>query len=131
MDLSSKPYSDALFKHSGPVWQIEWIVKERSFGENKAEVLVSISVDGRILQWTIRKGFESIQLMRLKRMFQPKNIEKKISTTKVKPSQSVHKKKSKQNIQQQKSEGMVNSEALISQHAPGLGFSFSYQDSNM
>lgn len=112
------------------MWQVDWVVKERSFGENKAEVLVSISVDGRILQWTIRKGFESIQLMRLKRMFQPKSIEKKLSMTKVKPSQSIHKKKSKQNMQQ-KSGGVVNSEALISQHAPGLGFSFSHQDSNM
>ena len=46
-------------KHTAPVWQIKWIEKERGSGEETAEVLVSISTDGRVTQWSIRKGFES------------------------------------------------------------------------
>ena len=45
-------------KHTAPVWQIKWIEKERGSGEETAEVLVSISTDGRVCQWSIRKGFE-------------------------------------------------------------------------
>ena len=46
-------------KHLGPVWQLQWIEKERGSGEERAEVLISISTDGRVTQWSIRKGFES------------------------------------------------------------------------
>jgi hypothetical protein len=41
------------------VWQLRWIEKERGSGEEKAEVLVSVSIDGRVTQWSIRKGFEN------------------------------------------------------------------------
>ncbi len=52
-------FSEASGKHIGPVWQLRWIEKERGSGEERAEVLVSISQDGRVTQWSIRKGFES------------------------------------------------------------------------
>ena len=52
-------YSEASGKHTGPIWQLKWIEKERGSGEERAEVLVSISTDGRVTQWSIRKGFES------------------------------------------------------------------------
>ena len=45
-------------KHLGPVWQIKWINKEKGSGEEIAEVLITISTDGRVSQWSIRKGFE-------------------------------------------------------------------------
>ena len=51
--------SESSGKHTGPVWQLKWIEKERGSGDERAEVLVSISQDGRITQWSIRKGFES------------------------------------------------------------------------
>ena len=123
-------FRDALFKHAGPIWQIEWIVKERSFGEDKAEVLVSIGVDGRVLQWTIRKGFESMQLMRLKRMLQSKNVEKRLSPSKSKLIQQQRQKKLKQK-QNQVDMSHVEQEAYISHHAPGMGFSFCVSDTNM
>ena len=110
---------DALHKHSGPVWQVKWVIKERSMGDDKNENLVSISVDGRVLQWSIRKGFESTQLMKLKRMITPKPVDKKVKSkhgSRVNPSAVV-----------QPSGG----EAYISQHAPGMGFDFSPRDSNM
>eukprot|EP00731_Ephydatia_muelleri_P007403 Em0003g1651a len=102
---------DAMYKHTAPVWQVSWVVKERLVGE-KSEVLVSISVDGRVLQWSIRKGFESLQLMKLKRVVEPKG-EKKAPG---KPKQA------------QVDSGQGG--ALISQHSPGMGFDFWSNDSN-
>lgn len=121
-------FRDALYKHSAPVWQVSWVTKERVVGENKAENLVSISVDGKILQWSIRKGFESTQLMKLKRMVKPKQQQKKVKTKqtpiRVKPTVPTR---------NQQAAPPVNAggEAYISQHAPGMGFDFSPRDSNM
>lgn len=98
---------------------MKWVVKERSIGEDKNENLVSISVDGRVLQWSIRKGFESSQLMKLKRMITPRPVDKKVKSkhgSRVNPT------------------GVVQpggGEAYISQHAPGMGFDFNSKDSNM
>ncbi len=44
------------------MWNLKWTDKDRasSTGEDdEMEVLMSISSDGRITQWMIRKGFES------------------------------------------------------------------------
>lgn len=57
------------FKHTGPVGQVRWIEKETSSEvSEKIEILVSISKDGRVTSWSIRKGFESNDLMRLRRV---------------------------------------------------------------
>jgi hypothetical protein len=50
-------------KHTAPVWQIQWIEKERGSGEDVTEKLISISTDGRVTQWSIRKGFESYGML--------------------------------------------------------------------
>lgn len=50
-------------KHTAPVWQIQWIEKERGSGEEVSEKLISISTDGRVTQWSIRKGFESYGML--------------------------------------------------------------------
>jgi hypothetical protein len=45
-----------------PVWNLKWTDKDRASStgeEDEMEVLMSISSDGRITQWMIRKGFES------------------------------------------------------------------------
>ncbi|XP_033637142.1 WD repeat-containing protein 78-like [Asterias rubens] len=57
-------------KHAAPVWQLKWIDKEKgaSSGEERGELLISISTDGRVTQWQIRKGFECSDLMKLKRV---------------------------------------------------------------
>ncbi|XP_052774129.1 dynein axonemal intermediate chain 4-like isoform X2 [Mya arenaria] len=89
-------------KHTSPVWQIKWIEKERGSGDETAEVLVSISTDGRVCQWSIRKGFECYDLMRLKKM----------------PTRMGGKKEKK-------------GEAFISRHAGGLCFDFNIRDSNI
>ncbi|XP_076462769.1 dynein axonemal intermediate chain 4-like [Babylonia areolata] len=62
---------DSHTKHMGPVWQMEWIEKERGAGEEKTEVLISVSTDGHVMQWSIRKGFECYDIMRLKKLGTP------------------------------------------------------------
>jgi len=49
--------TDAPGKHYGPVWQLKWIERERS-NDERAEVLISCSSDGRVVQWALRKGFQ-------------------------------------------------------------------------
>ncbi|XP_018654442.1 putative axonemal dynein intermediate chain inner arm i1 [Schistosoma mansoni] len=56
-------------RHLGPVRKLQWIFKESSLAENLQEVLVSVSNDGRVTQWFIRKGFESADLMILKQTY--------------------------------------------------------------
>ena len=51
-------------KHSDPVWKLRWI----DLGSDRGESLVSISTDGRITQWSIKKGLEFTDLMKLKRV---------------------------------------------------------------
>ena len=128
---------DALFKHSGPIWQIDWVVKEHSMGDDTSEILVSIGIDGRVLQWTIRKGFESFQLMKLKRRLQTKQNEKKNISSKTKQQQKMNAKGGKRKGQEKGGGGgsvgggAIGQEAYISQHAPGMGFAFSLADTNV
>lgn len=51
-------------KHSDPVWKVKWLDR----GQEQDEPLVSISSDGRVVQWSISKGLESSDLMNLKRV---------------------------------------------------------------
>nr|KAG5695976.1 hypothetical protein BaRGS_023355 [Batillaria attramentaria] len=94
---------DSQGKHLCPVWQIQWIEKERGTGEERTEVLISISTDGRVTQWSIRKGFESYDIMRLKKL----------------PTRMAGKAREKKG------------EAFISRHAGGLCFDFHSRDTNV
>lgn len=49
-------------KHTDIVWEIHWVQRE-----NKGETLVSVSGDGRIIEWSMKKGLEFTELMQLKR----------------------------------------------------------------
>ena len=51
-------FRDSIGKHSSPVWQLKWIERDKGSGEEKGEVLISTSADGRVTQWSIQKGFE-------------------------------------------------------------------------
>lgn len=53
-------------KHTDVVWDIQWVQRE-----NKGESLVSISGDGKIIEWSLRKGLEYSELMQLKRETNP------------------------------------------------------------
>ncbi|XP_048354869.1 dynein axonemal intermediate chain 4 isoform X2 [Sphaerodactylus townsendi] len=96
--------SESFDKHLGPVWQLKWVEQDRgTTGEDKGEILVSISADGRVTKWFIRKGLGSTDLMKLKRTASEK---KKAGAEK-------------------------KSEALISRQAPGLCFDFHPTDTNI
>ena len=49
--------------HSDPVWQVKWLAK----GQERSETLISISTDGNVLQWSLKKGLLVSLLMQLKR----------------------------------------------------------------
>ena len=49
--------------HVDPVWQVKWIPK----GTERMETLVSISTDGCVLEWNLKKGLVVSTLMNLKR----------------------------------------------------------------
>lgn len=59
---------DVADKHTAPVWQLQWVVRESPGSSEGAEVLVSAATDGRVLQWSVRKGLRSTPLMVVKRV---------------------------------------------------------------
>eukprot|EP00281_Chroomonas_sp_CCMP1168_P011036 CAMPEP_0206279230 /NCGR_PEP_ID=MMETSP0047_2-20121206/37914_1 /ASSEMBLY_ACC=CAM_ASM_000192 /TAXON_ID=195065 /ORGANISM="Chroomonas mesostigmatica_cf, Strain CCMP1168" /LENGTH=721 /DNA_ID=CAMNT_0053709171 /DNA_START=20 /DNA_END=2186 /DNA_ORIENTATION=- len=61
-------------KHSDSVWEVRWVDK----GSEKAEALVSVSSDGRVTQWSMTKGLENSDLIKLKRV----STHKKAANTK-------------------------------------------------
>ncbi|XP_072367189.1 dynein axonemal intermediate chain 4 isoform X2 [Scyliorhinus torazame] len=92
--------SNDVNKHIGPVWQLKWTEQDRNSKENEKEgTLISIAADGRIAKWTLAKGLESSDLMRIKRTGM--QTSKKVTSDKEKKS-----------------------EASISRQAPGMCFSF-------
>ena len=95
-------------------------------GDDKSEVLISIGADGRLTQWSIRKGFDSTSLMRLKRILQPATITEKKASVMNTTTRSKHSHQQQQ--QQQHSHG---GEAIITTYASGLAFEFYSKDTNM
>lgn len=51
-------------KHNDPVWKVQWIDSNSEHGES----LVSISTDGNVTQWLLKKELEYVNLMTLKRV---------------------------------------------------------------
>ncbi|XP_015210909.2 dynein axonemal intermediate chain 4 [Lepisosteus oculatus] len=99
--------SDCANKHTSPVWQVKWIEQEKgTTGEDKGETLISVSADGRITKWYLRKGLDCIDLIKLKRTRNEK-------------------------VKKPAGEKERKTEALISRQAPGLCFDFHPKDSNI
>jgi len=64
----SKPIAeskDLEDKHSDIIWEVQWVDRE------KGEALISISGDGRVIEWSMKKGLEYTPLMQLKRETNP------------------------------------------------------------
>ncbi|KAJ1553369.1 WD repeat-containing protein 78, partial [Cladochytrium tenue] len=57
-------------KHRDPLWELRWVERSRGIGDDdhKAEAIVSVSTDGRVSQWTIKKGLQHNDIMLLKRV---------------------------------------------------------------
>lgn len=49
-------------KHTDIVWEVQWVDRD-----TKGEALVSIGGDGRVIEWSMRKGLEFSDLTQLKR----------------------------------------------------------------
>ncbi|KAH6573738.1 hypothetical protein BASA60_005920 [Batrachochytrium salamandrivorans] len=100
-------------KHQDPVWELKWVERERVTGDeqSRGETLVSVSTDGRVTQWMVRKGLEFTDLMTLKRL--PKE---KISPAAARSTTTDIGGKSK---------------SYISRHTGGLCFDFNPKDSNI
>ncbi|KAI9343174.1 WD40-repeat-containing domain protein [Obelidium mucronatum] len=117
-DIPVLDNSHIVGKHRDPVWELKWIERERGGGigddQAKGESLVSISTDGRVCQWQIRKGFEHADLMVLKRV------------TKQAPESGGH---SGRDGSGHHSHGKPA--ALISRQAGGLCFDFNSKDRNI
>jgi len=56
-------------KHLDAVWDVNWVGKTNS--NEKGEGLVSISSDGKIIEWSVKKGLESQELKLLNRVTNP------------------------------------------------------------
>jgi len=53
-------------KHTDIIWELKWVERD-----GKGEALVSISGDGRVIEWSMKKGLEFTELMQLKRETNP------------------------------------------------------------
>lgn len=56
-----KPVADSKLltgKHLDVVWQVKWVPRSSSGASDKGETLVSISSDGRVVEWSMKKGLE-------------------------------------------------------------------------
>ncbi|KAJ3321694.1 WD repeat-containing protein 78 [Boothiomyces sp. JEL0866] len=95
-------------KHRDPVWELKWVERERVAGDeqSKGETLVSVSTDGRVTQWMIRKGLEFTDLMVLKRL-------------------------TKQKANSVKTGAAMNTNSFIARQTGGLCFDFNTKDSNI
>ena len=51
--------------HMDAVWQVKWVVNK---GSDRGESVVSISSDGRVTEWNMKKGLNYSDLMTLKRV---------------------------------------------------------------
>ena len=40
------------------MWHVKWVIRDQNNGDDKDEILVSVAADGRVTNWSIRKGFE-------------------------------------------------------------------------
>lgn len=94
---------DTTGKHRDPVWELKWVERERVVGDeqSRGETLISVSTDGRVTQWMVRKGLEYTDLMVLKR------------------------------VSKQKVSSNSSSNSFIARQTGGLCFDFNTKDSNV
>lgn len=64
--------TDKKLPHTDTVWEVKWMNKG-----DKGESLVSISTDGFVKEWNIRKGLEFTDLMPMKTVPNPHKKKKK------------------------------------------------------
>lgn len=103
-------------KHRDPIWEVKWIDRVVGDDQSKGEALVSVSTDGRVTQWLIKKGLEYADLMCLKRVIKQQEIKPQSGTG--------------QNVSSQSS-STSKSASFIARQSGGLCFDFNPKDSNI
>lgn len=86
--------------------QVKWLDR----GADRDEVLISISTDGRVTQWSITKGLEYTDLMMLKRVARKSTVNPKVKNA---------------------AASNVNQVPFISRLTSGMSFDFSHVDSRI
>jgi WD40 repeat protein len=62
-------------KHIDTVWETKWVNRG-----DKGETLISIASDGRVVEWSMKKGLELRDLLHIKKPTNPNQKEDKEST---------------------------------------------------
>lgn len=106
-------------KHSDPAWKVKWLDR----GPEQDEPLISISSDGRVVQWTISKGLESTDLMKLKR-----TIRKQVPIVLGSGGMSATGALSASGKRNQGPAAGLDHDAFISRLTSGMSFDFSRKD---
>ncbi|ORZ39927.1 WD40-repeat-containing domain protein [Catenaria anguillulae PL171] len=127
-------------KHRDPVWQVRWVDKEQSIGDHhsRAESVVSVSTDGRVCQWLLRKGLGGSDLMTLKAVKAPEAKRaqagaggSQASGGKGGAAKGAGASSSSSSSSGSAAAGMANGRSsFISRSAGGLGFDFHPTDHN-
>ncbi|ORY68141.1 WD40 repeat-like protein [Neocallimastix californiae] len=109
-------------KHYDPVWDMKWVERERILGDeqSKGEILVTISTDGRIIQWSLKHGLEFTELMFLKRVTKQEHNESESKNSNV-----------NSNNNNSNSNKKKKGPSFISRLSGGLCFDFNSKDSNI
>ena len=122
-------------KHLDPVWKVKWLDR----GQEQDEPLVTISSDGRVVQWSISKGLESNDLMKLKRVNKKQtpislganassgNTTGGMGNTLTATGRSATNSNSNQNVES-KAVAPVDQDPFISRISSGFSFDFSSKD---
>ncbi|KAG4095944.1 WD40 repeat-like protein [Neocallimastix lanati (nom. inval.)] len=108
-------------KHNDPVWDMKWVERERILGDeqSKGEILMTISTDGRVIQWNLNHGLEFTELMFMKRV-----TEQDLPDS----SNNNNNNKTENNVKLYKKKKIPS---FISRLAGGLCFDFNSKDSNI
>lgn len=122
--------------HTEAVWQVKWVHPPDE--QPGTEVIVSVSTDGRVTEWSIKKGLSPSLLMVLKRARaapDPNKASLPNSTTdntKTNTGNDPSKTKTNANANSSGSEalGATGSEGLLSRTASGLAFDFPSTDTS-
>jgi dynein intermediate chain 4, axonemal len=116
-------------KHTDAVWDIKWVDK----GAEQGESLVSISTDGRVTEWSIKKGLASSDLMVLKRITNEffKDVgNTSIGTVAVDGNDKKKGKRGRKGDDGGDDGAKMQSDGIISRRASGLCFDFHKNDSS-
>ena len=106
--------------HMDAVWQVKWVNK----GQERGESLVSISSDGRVTEWSMKKGLSFTNLMLFKRVSSGRSSDTNHSRSKQTSAATKTSGSAKSNSNN-------TSDGVISRQSSGLCLDFASHDSSV